>query len=160
MAETRTLPAMGSDKRGAGVGQWFALAGTVVAVAVIVALVASWPSHGDRTLSVAETAPAADAATVAAPARAGSAPSAAPSAKRDVHVRSCGSIFGAGVPHRVMSSATAGAPAGCGEAHSVLLAALNGGGASVAGWHCARSPDGRTLEACTSAGGRRITARD
>lgn len=150
---------MGSEKRGAGLGQWLALAGMVVAVAAIVALVASWPSHGDRNPSVAETAPAADAATVAPPARAASAPSAA-AAKPEVHVRNFGPIFGAGVPHRVLSSATAGAPLGCGEARSVLLAALNGDGAIVAGWHCARSPNGRALESCASAGGRRITARN
>lgn len=139
MAETRTIRAIDSAHPGRRFGQWLALAGTGVAVAVVVALVVSWPNNGDQTLSIAGTAPA---------------------AKADVRVRGCGPIFGGGVPHRVTSSGRPAPPAGCSEAHSVLLAALNGGDTRVAGWHCARGPNARTLEVCTSAGGRRVAARN
>jgi hypothetical protein len=145
-----------------GPGQWFALAGAAVAVAVIVALVASWPSAGDG-LDVAPKAPmpTADAAASTgggAIAKAGSP--AAATAKPVIRVRGCEPIFGGGVPHQVSSAARGASPAGCGEAHSVLLDALNGGETNIGAWHCARNPNGRTLAACTSAGGRRIVARD
>lgn len=142
------IGAMGPGSRGGGLGQWFALAGAVVAVGVIVALVVSWPKGGNGTSSVSQTAHPRAAVQPAA------------TANPVVRVRSCKPIFGGGVPHQVTSSARRGAPAGCGEAHSVLLAALNGGGTRVGEWRCQRSPGGRSLEACTSRGGRRIATRD
>ena len=137
------MHAIGEKTPGGGLGQWFALAGAAVAVAAIVALVVSWPNHDDLTGSVTRTAAPADAASAAKP---------------QVHVRSCGTILGGGAAHRVTSSATAAVPAGCGEAHSVLLSALNGGGMTVGGWHCSGA-GGRALEVCTSPGGRRIAVR-
>jgi hypothetical protein len=161
MAETRTIGAMGPGTRGGGLGQWFALAGAVVAVGVIVALVVSWPNGGNDTPSAFRSAPmpTAEAASASPTPRAAIQPAAA-AAQPVVRVRSCEPIFGGGVPHQVTSSARRGAPAGCGEAHSVLLASLNGDSTSVGGWHCTQSPNGGTLEACTSGGGRRIAARD
>jgi hypothetical protein len=147
------MPAMSPAQRRAGPGQWIALAGAAVAVAVIIALVASWPSHTHRTVGAAAASSPPDTPVAAAPAPA------APAAQRVVHVRHCDPVYGGGVPHRVTSSAGGGAPAGCGEAHSVLLDSLNGGN-RVGVWHCTRSPNRDTLAACTSAGGRRIVARD
>jgi hypothetical protein len=144
------MQAMGPAQQRAGLGQWIALAGAAVAVAVIIALVASWPSHTHRTVG-ASSASDAPAAAEAAPAARAAEPAA--------RVRHCDPVYGGGIPHRVTSSAGGGAPAGCGEAHSVLLGSLNGS-SRVGAWHCTRSPDRDTLEACTSAGGRRIVARD
>jgi hypothetical protein len=135
-----------------------ALAGTLVAVGVVIALIVSWANDGNTTLRVAETTP-----TVTLPAvrPATSAPPAAtPAAKSTVRARSCDPIFGGGTPHAVTSTARDGDPAGCGEAHSVLLTALNGVGTGVGGWHCTTRPNGQTLAVCTSAGGRRIVARE
>jgi hypothetical protein len=137
--------------------QLFAVAGIAVAIGASVALVASWPSGGSDTSSISQTVslPRAGGAT-AAPEKAGArgAPQGA------VRIRSCGPIFGGGAPYPGTSTASRGEPAGCGEAHSVLVQALNGGSADVDDWRCARSPGARTLEACSSAGGRRIAARD
>jgi hypothetical protein len=142
MSETQTH-AFVEKHPGGGLGQWVGLAGAAVAVAVIVVLVVSWPNHEVPAANLAQTSAPAEAATPA---------------KGRVRVRSCGPIFGGGSPHRVTSSGTAAAPAGCGEAHSVLLSALNGGGSTVGGWHCTGAGGG-ALERCTSAGGRRIMAR-
>jgi hypothetical protein len=144
------MPAVGRAQRRVGPGEWIALAGAAVAVAVIIALVASWPRHTHRTVGAAEANSAPDT-PAAAPAP--------PAAKPAAHVRHCDPIYGGGVPHPVTSSAGRGAPAGCGEAHSVLLDSLSGGN-SVGRWHCTSGPDRGTLAACTSAGGRRIVARD
>jgi hypothetical protein len=162
MAETRTIGAMEPGSRGGGLGQWFALAGAVVAVGVIVALVVSWPNGGSDTLSTSQTPPmpTGEAAGAASPAPRATTPAATAGAQPVVRVRSCEPIFGGGVPHQVTSSARRGAPAGCDEAHSVLLASLNRDSTGVGGWHCTQGPNGGTLEACTSGGGRRIAARD
>ena len=139
-------------------GQWVALAGAAVAVGVAVALVVSL-SNGGGGLDVSQTAPMPTAQAAGSPTpatQAAARPAAASAPKPDG--RSCEPIFGGGVPHRVISSADRGTAAGCGRAHAVLLAALNGGG-SFGDWHCVRDPGERTLEACTS-GGRRIVARD
>jgi hypothetical protein len=132
--------------------QLLAVAGVAVAIGASVALVASWPSAGNGTPSVPRT--------VSLPSAGGATPPATRSAHGAVTIRSCAPIFGGGAPHAVTSTASGGAAAGCRKAHSVLLQALNGGGADVGEWRCARSPGGRTLEACSSAGGRRIAARD
>jgi hypothetical protein len=143
------------------VRQLFAVAGVAVAIGASVALVASWPSGGNGTSNVSETVslPTAKGAR-AAPEKARATPDATSTTNDGVRVRSCGPIFGGGTPYPVTSTARRGAPAGCGEAHSVLLQALNGGGSGAGGWRCARSSGTRMLEACSSAGGRRITARD
>jgi hypothetical protein len=51
-------------KRAGGVGQWFALAGAAVAIAVIVALILTWPDHGGGSVSATGAAPAAAKQTV------------------------------------------------------------------------------------------------
>jgi hypothetical protein len=150
MAESHTMPAMRPGNQRGGPGQWLALAGTAVAVAVVVALLVSWPSHGSKALDIAPATPNAAAAP----------DSGATSAKPNVRVHVCDPIFGGGVAHRVTSSASDGAPAGCGMAHSVLLASLNAVDNRIGGWHCVSRPNGRTLAACTSMGGRRIVARN
>ena len=135
----------------------FAVAGVAVAIGASVALVASWPSGGSDTRGISQTVslPSAGGAT-AVPEEAG----AARAPQGAVRIRSCAPIFGGDAPYPVTSTASRGAPAGCGEAHSVLLGALNGGGADIGDWRCARSPGARTLEVCSSASGRRITARE
>jgi hypothetical protein len=151
------MPALGPGSQGWGVRGLFAVAGVAVAIGASVALVASWPSGGNDTPSISQTVslPRAGGAT-AAPQKAG----AAGAPQGAVRIRSCGPIFRGGTPYPVTSTASRGAPAGCGEAHSVLLQALNGGSADVGDWSCARSPGARRLEVCSSASGRRITARD
>ena len=138
----------------------FLAVGALLAVAVVVVIVVITSGGSDENATVADTAttPTTPAATSAAPAT-GSAPAAAP-ASQARQVEQCDPIFGNGVPHAVTSSARAGQTlTGCGEAHSVLLAALNGQAASVGGWNCVNRPNARTLATCTS-GGRTITARD
>jgi hypothetical protein len=130
-------------------GQWLALLGASVAIGVVIALVVSWPDTGGRTLSISQTPPT-------SPKEAASSAAAAP----HVRVRTCDPIFGGGAPHGVSTFAARAAPASCDAAHAVLLAALNRGSASVGDWHCVSRPNQRTLEACTSSGGRRIAARD
>ena len=147
MAETPIAHGIGSERRAWGLGRWVALIGVTVAVAVIVELAVSWPTGGEIPVSGHAASRAAKAASSAGKER------------PTVQVRACDPILGGGIPHQVRSVAGAGAPVGCGAAHSVLLAALNGAIASVGGWHCVNRPNERTLEACTS-GGRRIAARD
>jgi hypothetical protein len=151
------VPTLRQGRRRAALGRGLALAGTLVAVGVVIALIVSWANDGNTTLRVAQTTP-----TVTLPAvkPATSAAAAAPAAKPAVRARRCDPIFGGGTPHAVTSTARDGNPAGCGEAHSVLLTALNGEGTGVGGWHCTTRPNGQTLAMCTSAGGRRIVARD
>jgi hypothetical protein len=147
------MPAMRPGNQRGGLGQWLALAGTAVAVAVVVALLVSWPSHSTEALDTAPANPNAAAGS-------DSGATAPPAAKPNVRVHGCDPIFGGGVAHRVASSASDGAPAGCGVAHSVLLSSLNAGNDRVGGWHCVSRPNDRTLAACTSTGGRRIVARN
>jgi hypothetical protein len=91
-------------------------------------------------------------------------PAAAPAPKPAIRTASCDPIIGSGSAnsghtYAVTSTATDGDPAGCGEAHSVLLSALNGGGATIGEWHCTTQPSGPTIASCTSPGGRKIQAR-
>jgi hypothetical protein len=167
---TSKAPTLRPGRRRAALGRWFALAGTLVAVGVVIALIVSWANDGNTSLRVSETTPTTTTpagskprrapAPTPAPAAAAPAPAAAAPAKPSARTLRCDPIFGGGVPHAVTSSARDGDPAGCGEAHSVLLTALNGGSTSVGGWRCTTRPNGQTLAACTSAGGRRILARE
>lgn len=147
MAETRIARVIGSDRGASGLGRWLALIGVAVAVAVIVELAVSWPTGAGVPLSEH------------APGRTAKAVSSTATERPTVQARACDPLFGGGVPHQVRSVAGAGAPVGCEAAHTVLLAALNGGSASVGGWHCVSRPNERTLEVCTS-GGRRVAARE
>jgi hypothetical protein len=158
---TSKAPTLRPGRGRAALGRWFALAGTLVAVGVIIALIVGWANDGGTSLRVAETTPTATTPAGSGPRTAApAAPAAATPAKPNARTLRCDPIFGGGVPHQVTSSATDGDPVGCGEAHSVLLAALNGGDTSVGDWQCTTRPNGQTLAACTSAGGRRILARD
>jgi hypothetical protein len=44
MAASQTMPALPPNRRGV-VGQWIVLAGAAIAIAVIVALIVTWPDH-------------------------------------------------------------------------------------------------------------------
>jgi hypothetical protein len=154
------VPTLRQGGRRAALGRWIALAGTLVAVGAVIALIMSWANDGTTTLNVAQTTPT-ETLPAVKPAAPATAPAPAPTTARPaVRARRCDPIFGGGTPHPVTSSARDGDPVGCGEAHSVLLAALNGGATGVGGWHCTTSPNGQILAACTSTGGRRIVARD
>jgi hypothetical protein len=148
-------------------------------VVVIVILLASGGSDNNKNTPVADTtttptttptettAPTTTPTTpttAAAPTKTSPAPAAAggtSAAKGKPAVRSvqCDPIFGNGTPHAVTSSAKDGDPADCGEAHSVLLTALNDQASTVGDWHCTSNPDPQTLVSCTSStGGRTISA--
>jgi hypothetical protein len=47
-ASSETMPALPPNRRGM-VAQWFALIGAAIAIAVIVALIVTWPDHGDSS---------------------------------------------------------------------------------------------------------------
>lgn len=111
----------------------------------------------DTTPATTPTVPAAAAPAVTTPA------AAAPVAKPVVRTEKCDPIIGSGSAnggktYPVTSSAKDGNPAGCGEAHSVLLSALQGSGTTVGDWTCKRNPSGSPIASCTSTGGRSIQA--
>lgn len=154
------VPTLRPGRRRAALGGWFALAGTLVAVGVVIALIVSWASDSSPTLQVARTTPTETLPAVKPAASASPAASVASAPEPKVHARRCDPIFGGGTPHPVTSSARDGDPAGCDKAHSVLLAALNRESSGVGGWQCTTRPNGQTLAVCSAAGGRRIVARD
>jgi hypothetical protein len=47
-ASSQMMPALPPNRRGV-VGQWFALIGAAIAIAVVVALIVTWPDHGDSS---------------------------------------------------------------------------------------------------------------
>ena len=63
-----------------------------------------------------------------------------------------------GKTYAVTSSAKDGGPAHCGEAHDVLLSALQGSGTTIGDWTCKTDPSGDQVASCTSTGGRSIQA--
>jgi hypothetical protein len=56
-ASPQTVPAVPPDRRGL-VGLSFALIGAAIAIAVIVALIVTWPGHDDSSPSAAGPSPA------------------------------------------------------------------------------------------------------
>jgi hypothetical protein len=48
MAASQTMPVIRPNRRGI-VAQWFALVGAAIAIGVIVALIVTWPDHGDSS---------------------------------------------------------------------------------------------------------------
>ena len=56
-ASPQTLPALPPNRRGL-VSLWFALIGAAIAIAVIVALIVTWPGHDDSSPSAAGPSPA------------------------------------------------------------------------------------------------------
>jgi hypothetical protein len=61
MSETQTH-AIGEKNPGGGLAQWLGLGGAAVAVAVIIALVVSWPDHEDPAASLERTSAPGEAA--------------------------------------------------------------------------------------------------
>jgi hypothetical protein len=55
-ASSQTMPTLPPNRRGI-VGQWFALIGAAIAIAVIVALIVTWPDHGDSSPPAADQTP-------------------------------------------------------------------------------------------------------
>ncbi|HSR22658.1 MAG TPA: hypothetical protein VLW53_03840 [Candidatus Eisenbacteria bacterium] len=164
-----TAPSLRPGRRRGRAGRVVAVIGVLVAAAVAVILLVSGGGSSSKNSSVAATtpttiptvttppatAPAVTTPTTAAPAVA------PPTGKPAVRVQRCAPIIGSGASNSgksypVTSTAKDGGPAPCGEAHSVLLAALNG--ASTGGWHCTTQPSGSTIATCTSTGGRTIRA--
>ena len=92
-------------------------------------------------------------ATVAAPPPAAPAP--APAAAKPTTLR-CDPIYGGSTAYKVTSSAKGGKPTGCGQAHDVLLAALNGSAPS--GWKCKTDTGAAVIATCRS-GAKTLTAR-
>jgi hypothetical protein len=146
--------------------RWLAVAGILAAAVVVVVLIVS--GGDDDNTTVADTTPATTPAvttpTAAATAPAGTTPSAVtPAAKPVVRSSNCDPIIGSGTAnsgktYEVTSTAKDGDPAGCGEAHSVLLSALQGGGTTIGDWTCKTAPSGSPVASCTSTGGRTIQA--
>ena len=105
------------------------------------------------------TSPAVTTPSAAAPAAA----PATPVSKPVVRSENCDPIIGSGTAnggktYDVTSTAKDGDPAACGEAHSTLLAALQGGGSSIGEWTCKTDPSWNPIATCTSTGGRSIQA--
>lgn len=107
------------------------------------------------------TAPAVKKPAVKAPA---ATPPVAPKASQAAHrTVNCDPIIGSGSlnggrTYPVNSAASSGRPAGCAEAHSVLLSALSSGRTTVSGWTCRTDTSGDPIAVCHT-GGRTITAR-
>jgi hypothetical protein len=57
MAATQSMPVSPPNRRGI-VGQLFVLVGAAIAIAVIVALIVTWPDHGDSSQSAVSPPPA------------------------------------------------------------------------------------------------------
>ncbi len=167
-----TAPSLRPGRR-RSYGRWVAVAGLLAAVVLVVVLIASGGS-GDNNAIVADTTPAttptAPAETATATEPAVTTPSAAtpsgatPAARIVVRSSNCDPIIGSGTAnggktYDVTSTAKDGDPAGCGEAHSVLLSALQGGGTTIGDWTCKTNPSGSVIASCTSStGGRSIKA--
>jgi diguanylate cyclase (GGDEF)-like protein len=101
------------------------------------------------------TTPGNSATTSPAPAPA-APPAVQPTPPPAQKVEHCDPIFQGGAPYPVTSSALPGGPhpAGCEEAHAVVLAVLNNGASDVGDWHCVTRPVTGTLAICRS--GRRV----
>jgi hypothetical protein len=165
-----TAPTLRPGRRGPGWGRIVAVGALVIAAGVIVILLVSGGSDNDKNTAVTQTGaniltPTATTTTPAITTPAAPATPAAPpaSGKPAVRTEKCPPIIGSGTvnggtSYGVTSSAKDGNPADCGEAHSVLLAALSGSGTTVGDWTCKTNPNGSTIATCTSSGGRTITA--
>jgi hypothetical protein len=136
----------------------------LLAAVVVVIIVIASGGDDDNNATVADTTPA---TTPAATPPALTSPSAGtpaePAAQPVVRTEKCDPIIGSGTvnggkTYEVISSAKDGDPAACGEAHSVLLSALQGQGTTIGDWSCKTNPSGTTVATCTSTGGRSIQA--
>jgi pyruvate/2-oxoglutarate dehydrogenase complex dihydrolipoamide acyltransferase (E2) component len=181
MAEARTIPTIRPESRRGGIGPWLIVSGALVAVGVVISLLVSGVKDGHTTVPITEAtpvlapradaaAPAPGAADATAPAPATPAPAAqpptpAPAPHPPLRVHRCDPIIGvgsanSGVTYPVISSARGRRPAGCEDARTILLAALNAGDSGVGEWRCTRSLNEETLATCAASGGRRILARE
>ncbi|MDX6606646.1 MAG: hypothetical protein QOD14_1186 [Solirubrobacterales bacterium] len=162
-----TTPSLRPGGRRGGIGRWIAVGALLAGVVVVIVLIASSGSDNSSS-TVADTnatasTPTATATTSTRPAV--TTPAAVtPAGKPVVRTQSCPPIIGTGTvnggkSYDVTSSATDGDPAGCGEAHSVLLSALSGQASTVGDWTCRTDPSAATVASCTSSGGRTILAR-
>ncbi len=127
---------------------------------VVIVLISSGGDDNSNA-SVADTNPTTPTATAISPAV--TTPSAAPVAKPVVRTEKCDPIIGSGTANSgktsaVTSSAKDGGPADCGEAHDVLLSALQGSGTTIGDWTCKTDPSEDPVASCTSTGGRSIQA--
>jgi hypothetical protein len=153
-------------RSGLGAGAPVFIGALLIAVAGVVTLIMILTSGDEENTTVDTSPPPAIALT---PGEAGvtpdkAQPPAEPGSEPATRTASCEPIIGSGAAnsgktYAVTSSATDGDPAGCGEARSVLLSALNGGGTTIGEWSCTTDPSGPTIASCTSEGGRKILAR-
>jgi hypothetical protein len=158
-------PAPVSPRR-RGLGAPVFIGALLIAVAAVVALIMILTASDDENTTVDTTStPPAIALT---PSETGATqdkaqPPAEPAGEPTTRTASCDPIIGSGAANQgrsyaVTSTATDGDPAGCAEARSVLLAALNGGGTTIGDWRCTTDPNGPTIASCSSVGGRKIQA--
>src|SRR6266576_2661227 len=111
MSQSRTIPMMRAGRGRGSLGRFFAVGGTLVAVAVVIALIVSWASDQNNGMPVSEsTLPPTAPGVTPAPAASKPPASAAPArpANPGVRVQTCDPIFGNGIPHQVATSATDG----------------------------------------------------
>jgi hypothetical protein len=176
-----TRPSLRMPQR-SGFARWFGVSALLSGVVLVIVLIASGGDDGNNTtvadviptITTAPTAPPAPAPPTAkpavttpaiktplaaAPAKAAPA-AAAPSGGRKLQ---CAPIVGSGTlnggkSYPVTSSASSGRPAGCGEAHSVLVSALSTGSTSIGGWSCKTDTSGDPIATCHS-GGRTVLAQ-
>jgi hypothetical protein len=139
-------------------GRLAAIGGLLAAVVVVIVLITSG-GDDDHNATVADTTPA---TTPTIPAVT-PPPAATPAAKPVVRTEKCEPIIGSGTAnsgksYAVTSSAKDGDPVDCGEAHNVLLSALQGSGTTIGDWTCKTDPSGNPIASCTSTGGRSIRA--
>jgi outer membrane biosynthesis protein TonB len=83
------------------------------------------------------------------------APKPAPAAAKPTTLR-CDPIYGGSTAYKVTSSAKGGKPTGCGQAHDVLLGALNGNAPGA--WKCKTDTGASVIATCRS-GGKTLIAR-
>jgi hypothetical protein len=161
--------------RRAGFARSFAVGSIVAGIVVVIVLIARGRDD-NNTATVANTIPTITTATPAAPPAAAKTPTvtapavkppsaAAPATAQPAgRAAKCDPIVGSGSlnsgkTYPVTSSANGGRqPAGCGEAHSILLSALSGQATQVGGWSCKTDTSGDPIAVCRS-GGRTILAR-
>jgi hypothetical protein len=169
-----TEPSLRRPRR-AGFPRSFAVGSIVAGVVVVIVLIARSGDDNNKGI-VANTIPTITTATPAAPPAAAKTPTvtapavktpsaAAPATAQPTgRAAKCDPIVGSGSlnsgkTYPVTSSANGERlPAGCGEAHSVLLSALSGQATQVGGWSCETDTSGDPIAVCRS-GGRTILAR-
>jgi putative inorganic carbon (hco3(-)) transporter len=144
-------------------GAWLVAAASCVGIILVVV------GGGDRDATVAtSSAPPAVAVTPSEPATPpaqtpSATPSAQPAGNPAARTARCDPIIGSGMAnsgkeYRLTSFDPGGNPIDCARAQSILLSALNGGGAAVGEWSCTTNPAGATIATCTSVDGRKLQA--